>query len=101
MTALLSPNEGRTDQVRRAADTPHWTDPAADHFRRQTSTPGFPVDVTEIVLPAGQPRLSVVRDTPLAAGRAFAAAAVGARHDACGMQEQCGGLLGCGVGDLG
>ncbi|TDD80894.1 XRE family transcriptional regulator [Actinomadura darangshiensis] len=54
MTALLSPTEGAApDQVRRAADTPHWTDPDTGYLRRQISTPGFPVDVTEIVLPAG------------------------------------------------
>lgn len=53
MTALLSPSEGgETRGVRRATDTPHWTDPATGYLRRQISTPGFPVDVTEIVLPA-------------------------------------------------
>ncbi|MGI5328849.1 helix-turn-helix domain-containing protein [Actinomadura nitritigenes] len=53
MTALLSPTEGATDGVRRAADTPRWTDPDTGYLRRQISTPGFPVDVTEIALPAG------------------------------------------------
>ncbi|WP_225991298.1 helix-turn-helix domain-containing protein [Actinomadura montaniterrae] len=53
MTALLSPAEGTRDRVRRAADTPHWTDPGTGYLRRQISTPGFPADVTEIVLPAG------------------------------------------------
>ncbi|MWA04163.1 helix-turn-helix domain-containing protein [Actinomadura sp. LD22] len=53
MTALLAPDEGETGQVRRAAGTPHWTDPDTGYLRRQISTPGFPADVTEIVLPAG------------------------------------------------
>lgn len=54
MSALLSPTEaGSGDRVRRAADTPTWTDPDTGYLRRQISTPGFPVDVTEIVLPAG------------------------------------------------
>ncbi|WP_433464169.1 helix-turn-helix domain-containing protein [Spirillospora sp. CA-128828] len=54
MTALLSPADGATTgQVRRGTDTPHWTDPDTGYLRRQISTPGFPVDVTEIVLPAG------------------------------------------------
>lgn len=54
MTALLSPAEGAPkNKVRRAADTPDWTDPDTGYLRRQISTPGFPVDVTEVVLPAG------------------------------------------------
>jgi transcriptional regulator with XRE-family HTH domain len=54
MTELLSQADGATsDQVRRAADTPSWTDPDTGYLRRQISTPGFPVDVTEIVLPPG------------------------------------------------
>ncbi len=54
MTELLSPAEGAVpDRVRRAADTPDWTDPDTGYLRRQISTPGFPADVTEIVLPAG------------------------------------------------
>ncbi|KAB2388811.1 helix-turn-helix domain-containing protein [Actinomadura montaniterrae] len=54
MTALLSPADGAAaGRVRRAADTPRWTDPDTGYLRRQISTPGFPVDVTEIVLPAG------------------------------------------------
>ena len=54
MTALLSPSEGPDrDRVRPATDAPTWTDPDSGYLRRQISTPGFPVDVTEIVLPAG------------------------------------------------
>jgi transcriptional regulator with XRE-family HTH domain len=54
MTTLLSPSEGDARaRVRRAADTPDWTDPDTGYLRRQISTPGFPVDVTEVVLPAG------------------------------------------------
>lgn len=54
MTALLSPAEGAVaNQVRRAADTPDWKDPGSGYLRRQISTPGFPVDVTEVVLPPG------------------------------------------------
>lgn len=54
MTALLSPAEpADRDRVRRAADTPRWTDPDTGYLRRQISTPGFPADVTEVTLPPG------------------------------------------------
>lgn len=54
MTALLSPSDGaERDRVRPAADAPTWADPESGYLRRQVSTAGFPVDVTEIVLPAG------------------------------------------------
>ncbi|WP_395110430.1 helix-turn-helix domain-containing protein [Actinomadura sp. SCN-SB] len=54
MTELLSPADGAApDRVRRAADTPSWTDPGTGYLRRQISTPKFPADVTEILLPAG------------------------------------------------
>lgn len=54
MSALLNPSDGEgRHQVRRADETPAWTDPDTGYLRRQISTPGFPVDVTEIVLPAG------------------------------------------------
>ena len=54
MTELLSSADGAAPgQVRRAADTPDWTDPDTGSLRRQMSRPGFPADVTEIVLPAG------------------------------------------------
>ena len=42
-----------TGVVRRADATPAWTDPDTGYLRRQVSTPGFPVDVTEVTLPAG------------------------------------------------
>jgi transcriptional regulator with XRE-family HTH domain len=38
-------------RVRRAADTPQWRDPDTGYLRRQISTPGFPVAVTEVTLP--------------------------------------------------
>ncbi|MES9603140.1 helix-turn-helix domain-containing protein [Actinomadura verrucosospora] len=54
MTEMLSPADGSTPgHVRRAADIPDWTDPGSGYLRRQISGPGFPADVTEIVLPAG------------------------------------------------
>jgi transcriptional regulator with XRE-family HTH domain len=53
MTALLSPSEPLGAVVRRAADTPDWTDPDTGYLRRQISTPAFPVDITEVQLPAG------------------------------------------------
>jgi transcriptional regulator with XRE-family HTH domain len=37
--------------VRRAAELPQWRDPETGYLRRQVSTPGFPVAVTEVVLP--------------------------------------------------
>ena len=54
MSVLLSPETPvPAAQVRRAEDTPRWTDPDTGYLRRQISTPGFPVDVTEVELPAG------------------------------------------------
>ncbi|HEY9294110.1 MAG TPA: helix-turn-helix domain-containing protein [Microlunatus sp.] len=54
MSVLLSPSVGATAaQVRRAAETPQWTDPDTGYLRRQISTPGFAADVTEVELPAG------------------------------------------------
>jgi transcriptional regulator with XRE-family HTH domain len=40
-------------RVRRAADTPQWRDPDTGYLRRQISTAGFPVAVTEVTLPPG------------------------------------------------
>lgn len=54
MSAFLSSSDAEGGRrVRRADETPGWTDPDTGYLRRQISTPGFPVDVTEIVLPAG------------------------------------------------
>jgi transcriptional regulator with XRE-family HTH domain len=73
MTELLSSADGAAPgQVRRAADTPDWTDPDTGYLRRQMSRPGFPADVTEIVLPAGAHAgrvLRVHRPARLGAGR--------------------------------
>jgi len=38
-------------RVRRATDTPQWRDPDTGYLRRQISTAGFPVAVTEVTLP--------------------------------------------------
>jgi transcriptional regulator with XRE-family HTH domain len=40
-------------RVRRAQDTPEWRDPDTGYVRRQLSGRGFPVAVTEVVLPPG------------------------------------------------
>ncbi|MBL0885421.1 helix-turn-helix domain-containing protein [Myceligenerans indicum] len=40
--------------VRRADAVPAWSDPETRYLRRQISTPSFPADVTDVVLPAGQ-----------------------------------------------
>ena len=57
VSALLSdgPPASRTTAgvVRRAEDVPTWRDPQSGYLRRQLSAPGFPADVTEVVLPAG------------------------------------------------
>lgn len=57
LSELFAQVEGpRTDagRVVRAASTPTWTDPVTGHRRRSLSpSPGGPVQLTEIVLPAG------------------------------------------------
>jgi len=40
--------------VQRAATAPHWTDPDTGYRRRPLSSAEFPVDVTEVRLPAGR-----------------------------------------------
>jgi transcriptional regulator with XRE-family HTH domain len=40
--------------VQRAATADHWTDPDTGYRRRPLSSPDFPVDVTEVRLPAGR-----------------------------------------------
>lgn len=55
VSALLrrDPAADGAPAVRRQADVPHWSDPATGYGRRQISTPAFPVDVTEVILPSG------------------------------------------------
>jgi transcriptional regulator with XRE-family HTH domain len=58
MSMLLSTAEadavpGAEGFVRRSGQTPLWQDPETGYLRRQISTPRFPADVTEIVLPSG------------------------------------------------
>jgi transcriptional regulator with XRE-family HTH domain len=54
MSALLAGAETAQDRVIRAANQPVWTDPATGYVRRSVNPPtGFPIDVVEVVLPAG------------------------------------------------
>ncbi|MFC7878752.1 helix-turn-helix domain-containing protein [Isoptericola sp. NPDC057391] len=48
-----APLPGEGSGPRRDADVPAWTDPDTGYLRRQVSTPMFPADVTEVLLPAG------------------------------------------------
>ncbi|KQS08752.1 hypothetical protein ASG04_07290 [Curtobacterium sp. Leaf183] len=50
------PESGSPDDatgVQRGATADHWTDPDTGYRRRPVSSADFPVDVTEVVLPAG------------------------------------------------
>lgn len=44
---------GDATGVQRGATADHWTDPETGYRRRPVSSAEFPVDVTEVVLPAG------------------------------------------------
>lgn len=51
--AVSEPVEPAPGGVRRDEDVPEWRDPETGYLRRQVSTPTFPVDVTEVLLPPG------------------------------------------------
>jgi transcriptional regulator with XRE-family HTH domain len=52
-TLLEQPEDTPAGPVRRADAVPRWSDPESGYVRRQVSTPPFPADVTDVVLPAG------------------------------------------------
>lgn len=55
LSRLLTPVAGPDAGVARAVERSEWTDPATGYRRRQVvAAPAFPVDVTEVTLPAGE-----------------------------------------------
>ncbi|GAB4084411.1 XRE family transcriptional regulator [Myceligenerans cantabricum] len=53
-TLMEQPEDVPSHPVRRADVVPHWSDPETGYLRRQISTPSFPADVTDVVLPPGE-----------------------------------------------
>ena len=50
---LLARSEGATGRLTPSDSAPVWIDPATGYRRRQVTGGGFPVDLTEVILPAG------------------------------------------------
>ena len=53
LSGLLADAETAPRGPVRRADQPVWRDPATGYVRRQVATPSFPVEMTEVSLPAG------------------------------------------------